>query len=180
MRSLLAVPLLLLALGACGVGGSGRPAAVTAPVSTGASVSTADQAWLTMIHQADLADVQYGRLAARKGATSAVRHAGAMLATGHAALDAKVTHVAGILGIDLPATERADQLALAQRLQKESGSRFDRAFVTAMVQEHDKAVAATEREIGSGSSPEVTALAHSALPDLREHLAMLHRANPIG
>jgi putative membrane protein len=180
MRRLLVVPLLLIALGACGVGGSGRQVAVTAPVSTGASVSTADEAWLTMIHQADLADIQYGRLAEHKGATSAVRQAGGMLATGHAALDEKVTHVADTLGVDLPAAESTGQLALAQRLQKESGSRFDRAFVAAMVREHEKAIAATEHEIGSGSSPEVTALARAALPDLREHLSMLRRANPVG
>jgi putative membrane protein len=180
MRRLLVVPLLLVALGACGVGGSGRQVAVTAPVSTGASVSTVDEAWLRMIHQADLADIQYGRLAEHKGATSAVRQAGGMLATGHAALDEKVTHVADTLGVDLPATESTGQLTLAQRLQKESGSRFDRAFVAAMVREHEKAIAATEHEIGSGSSPEVIALARAALPDLRQHLAMLRRANPVG
>ena len=180
MRGLLVVPPLLIALGACSVGGGGRQAAVTAPAGTGGPVSTADEAWLTMIHQADLADVQYGRLAERKGATSAVRHAGSMLATGHAALDKKVIHVAGTVGVALPATERADQLALAQRLQKEPGSGFDRAFVTAMAADHEKAIAATESETKNGSSPEVTALARAALPDLREHLAMLRRANPVG
>lgn len=179
MRRLLAVPLLTV-LGACGTGGSGRQAAVTAPVSTGAAVSAADEAWLAAIHQADLADVQYGRLAERKGATSAVRQAGSMLAAGHAALDQKVTNVADTVGVDLPRTERAGQLVLAQRLQKESGSRFDRAFVTTMVQEHEQAIATTEDEVRGGSSPEVTALARTALPDLREHLSMLRRASPVG
>lgn len=180
MRRLLVVPSLLIALGACGVGGSGRQAAVTAPVSSGASVSPADHAWLITMHQADLADVQYGRLAERKGATLAVRRAGSMLVAGHTALDEKVTNVADTVGVALPATERAGQLALAQRLQKESGSRFDRAWVTAMVQEHEKAIATTEDEVRGGSSPEVTALARMALPDLREHLTMLRRANPVG
>jgi putative membrane protein len=171
----LLVVLLLGTLGACGV--SGRPVAVTTPVS---SASARDRAWLTTMHQADLADGQYGRLAERKGATAAVRHAGSMLTTDHAALDQKVLRVAGDLGVALPATERSGQLALAQRLEKESGSAFDRAFVSALVTEHEKAVAATEDEVRHGSSPEVTALARSALPGLREHLSMLRRADPVG
>jgi putative membrane protein len=103
-----------------------------------------------------------------------------MLATDHAALDQKVLHVASDLGVDLPATERSGQLARAQRLEKESGSRFDRDFVTAMVQEHEKAIGATEGEVRGGSSPEVTALARTALPGLREHLAILRKASPVG
>ncbi|MDN3359893.1 DUF4142 domain-containing protein [Actinomadura sp. DC4] len=178
MRRLLVVVPFLLASGACGTGG-GRQAGVTT-VSSGASVSAADEAWLTTIHQADLAGVQYGRLAERKGATTAVRHAGSTLAAGHAALDEKVIHVADTLGVGLPANERISQLVLAQRLQKESGSRFDRVFVAAMAQEHEKTVDGTAKEVRSGSSPEVTALARIALPDLREHLTMLRRANPVG
>ncbi|WP_141955006.1 DUF4142 domain-containing protein [Actinoallomurus bryophytorum] len=175
-----AVGLLLTALGACGAAGGGRQVAVTAPVSSGSAVSSGDRAWLAATHQADLADVQYGRLAERKGATAAVRHAGSMLAADHTAFDQKVTAVAGGLGIELPRSERPAQLALAQRLQKESGSRFDRDFVAAMVEEHKKAITAAGEEIRSGSSPEVTALAHAALPALREHLSMLRKASPVG
>ena len=179
-RFFAAVALLLTALGACGVPGGGRQMAVTAPVFSGAPVSSGDRAWLAATHQADLADVQYGRLAERKGATAAVRHAGSTLATDHTAFDQKVTAVAGGLGIELPKSERPEQLALAQRLQKESGSRFDRVFVDAMVEEHEEAVAAAGEEIRSGSSPDVTALARAALPALREHLSMLRKANPVG
>jgi putative membrane protein len=172
--------LLLTALGACGAGGGGRQVAVTVPVSSGAPVSSGDRAWLAAIHQADLADVQHGRLAERKGATAAVRHAGSMLAADHTAFDQKVTGVAGGLGVELPRTERPEQLVLAQRLQKESGSRFDHDFVAAMVEEHKKAIAAAGEEVRYGSSPDVTALARTALPALREHLSMLRKASPVG
>jgi hypothetical protein len=49
-----------------------------------------------------------------------------------------------------------------------------------MVEEHKKAIAAAGEEIRSGSSPDVTALAHAALPALREHLSMLRKASPVG
>lgn len=173
-----AVALLATVLGACGIGGTGRQAAVT--VASSAHVSAADRAWLGAMHQANLSDVQLGRLAERKGATAAVRHAGSMLAADHTAFDQKVTGVASGVGVELPRTERPEQLVLAQRLQKESAGKFDHAFVTAMVAEHKKAIAATGEEIRTGSSPAVTGLAHAALPELRHHLSMLRKASPVG
>ncbi|MGH3373654.1 MAG: DUF4142 domain-containing protein [Actinoallomurus sp.] len=169
-----------LALTACGPGGTGREVAVTTPASSSASVSNGDRAWLASIHQSGLADVQYGKLAERKGATSAVRQAGTKLAADHTAFDKMVLRVADGLGIELPKTERAGRLAEARQLEQESGSRFDRDFVNAMTGEHRKSVAETEQEIRAGRSPEVTALARTALPTLRAHLQMLRRASPVG
>lgn len=169
-----------LALTACGTGGAGHEVAVTTPASSTASVSADDRAWLREMHQSGLADVQYGKLAERKGATAAVRRAGTTLAADHAAFDKMVMRVADGLGIALPTTERAGRLAEARRLEKESGSRFDRAFVATMTEEHRKAIAGAEKEAREGSSPEVTALARAALPGLRGHLDMLRKANPVG
>lgn len=154
--------------------------AVTAPVSSTASVSAADRAWLAATHQSDRAEVQYGRLAERKGTIAAVRHAGSVLETEHDAFDAKVLHVAGGLGIELPAAERSAQIAVGRRLENESGSRFDRDFTETMADEHRRAITAAEEETREGGSPDVVALARTALPLLRGHLEMLRRANPVG
>lgn len=163
-------------LAGCGTAGTGRQAAVTAP----ASASAADRAWLTGMHQANLADVDYGRLAQRLGATSAVRHAGSMLVTDHTELDRKVTGVARDLGVDLPSSARPAQLDVARRLAGKTGGRFDRDFVAALTEGHQKAIDDTEREVRHGSAPTAVGLARAALPGLREHLSMLRRANPVG
>ena len=165
-------------LGACGTTGPGREVAVTVPAN--GPVSAADRAWLMTTHQDALADVRYGRLAEHKGVTAAVRRAGAALAAERAAFDAKVEHVAAALGVDLPRTERGRQVALARRLDAEAGSRFDRHFVTAMAEEHERALADAERLVRDGSSPAVAALARTSLPALRDHLARLRSADPFG
>lgn len=167
-----------LAPAACGTGSAGRDVAVTS--SPSASVSAGDRAWLTDTHQSNLADVQYGRLAQRKGATTAVREVGRMLATDHDAFDKKVVRVAERLHVELPGSPGAGRLAVAQRLDKESGSRFDRDFTTTMAEEHRKAIARAQEEVRDGSFPEVIGLARAALPDLRRHLDMLRRASPVG
>ena len=167
-------------LSACGTEGTGRQVAVTAPVSSNAPASGGDRAWLVEIHQSALADVQYGRLAERRGATSAVRRAGTALAAEHAAFDTMVVRVADHLSIELPVSERAVRFTGALRLEKESGSRFDRDFVAAMTDEHRRAIDGAERQVRHGTSPEVMALARTALPVLRGHLDMLRKASPVG
>jgi putative membrane protein len=165
-------------LSGCGVGGMGHQAAMTAPVS--ASASAADRTWLTGMHRANLADVEYGRLAERKGATSAARHAGTMLVADHRALDKKVIAVAHGVGVDLPTSQTPEQVALGRRLAIESGSRFDHDFVASLTEEHQKAIDDTASEVRRGSAPAVVALARTALPGLREHLSMLRQASPVG
>ncbi|MFB9838192.1 DUF4142 domain-containing protein [Actinoallomurus acaciae] len=177
-QSTMVVVLVLGTLGACGTFRTGRDVAVTVPADVPAS--EADRDWLTTAHQDDLADIQYGGLAQRKGVTAAVRHAGRVLAADHAAFDAKLTHVADGLGADLPRSEGADQFAVALRLEKETGSRFDRDFVTVTIDSHERAVARAEEEVRGGSSPAAIALARTVLPELREHLTMLRGASPVG
>jgi putative membrane protein len=178
MKRFLTIALVLVALAGCG--GTIRRTAVAAPGGATDVASERDRAWLGAVHQASLMDVQAGRLAAQRGGSAAVRHAGSMLAAGHHELDKKVTHVANSLGIELPATESAEQLALVRRLAKKSGGTFDAEFVSAMTESHEQLIADTEAEIRSGSAPAVRSLARAALPDLREHLAMLRKASPVG
>jgi putative membrane protein len=165
----------LLALASCGTDTARRDAGATVP-----GVSAADRAWLAETHRAGLANVQYGRLAQRKGATAAVREAGGALAADHDRLDRKVASLAGRLHVGLPESAGTVRLAAARRLDGESGSRFDRDFTTTLAGEHREAIAHAEQEVRRGSSPEVIALARAALPELRRHLAMLRRADPVG
>jgi putative membrane protein len=122
--------------------------------------------------------VQSGRLAEKKGGSQAIRHAGAMLVADHSRFDADVTRVAKRLDVELPRTAGADHIAVIQRLDKESGSRFDRDFVTTMIAGHKKVIAATETEVRGGSAPAVKDLARAALPTLHKHLSTLEKASP--
>jgi putative membrane protein len=175
----LAVGTLLVAMPACTSVGTGRRTAVAVTASSpGGTVSARDRAWLVTAHQANLAEIQVGRMAAKKGGSRAIRQTGAMLVTDHTKFDTEVTDVARRLGVELPGSASADDIAAAQRLDKESGVRFDRDFVTTMIAGHRNVIALTEAEVRQGSSADVTALARSALPTLHRHLAVLEKASP--
>jgi len=59
----------------------------------------------------------------------------------------------------------------ADQLSGLKGAEFDRAYMTHMVDDHEKDVKAFEQESQSGQDPEVKAWAAKQLPTLREHLS---------
>jgi putative membrane protein len=174
------VALLLAASAACSTSGTGPQAVRTVSASPGPSVSSRDRSWLAEAHQANLAEAQCGKLAEKKGSSAAVRRAGATLVMDHTHFDNEVTRVADALAVELPRTLAREDLAVAQRLEKESGGQFDHDFVSTMIADHKKLIADTEAEVREGSSPKVIGLARTALPTLRKHLNTLEKAAPTG
>jgi putative membrane protein len=167
----LVIAVALSGTAACAGGGATRSAGNGSP-----SVSGRDRSWLAVVHQANLAEVEAGELAEKKGTAAAVRAAGAMLVTDHTASDAEVTRVAKSLGITLPGSVTPEDAAAAKRLGHEAGAQFDDDFVATMTTGHRKAITATRAEIAQGADPQVKALARTTLPVLRKHLTTLQKA----
>lgn len=170
-----AVAALLGASAACGPS--------TAPTAGGAGgaspspgVSRQDQAWLQHLHEADLAEVEAGEMAAKKGASPVVRATGTMLATDHDRFDTAVIRTAQSLGVDLANAAAPEDAAARDRLADETGSTFDHDFTATMIIDHEKMIDDTQTEISQGSSPQVTGLARQALPMLRKHRTAAQKA----
>lgn len=169
------VMLALTSAVACAAGGSARHTA-----STGTPSTTGDRTWLVAAHQANLAEVEAGELAKKKGGTAAVRAVGAMLVADHVASDTQVTRVAKGLKLTLPSSAAPEDAAAASRLGDEAGAQFDHDFVSTMMTGHQELIAKTQTEISHGSTPQVKSLAQSTLPVLRKHLTMLQKAVTTG
>jgi putative membrane protein len=167
--------LALTGAAACAAGSATHAASTGTP-----SPSDGDRTWLAGAHQANLAEVQVGELAKKKGGTAAVRAAGAMLVTDHTASDTQVAHVAKGLKMTLPSSAAPADAAAASRLGDEAGAQFDHDFVSTMMTGHQKVIAQTQTEISQGSTPQIKNLAQSTLPVLRKHLTMLQKAAPAG
>ncbi|MCO6011232.1 DUF4142 domain-containing protein [Actinoallomurus purpureus] len=160
--------------------GAARPTSVMVSPTSRAPVSAQDRAWLREAHQANLAEIEVGELAGKKGTTAEVRSAGRMLVSDHTAFDGKVTRLAERLGVSLPKTPTPADATVASRLRNESGKTFDQNFLSTMVGGHQKVIADTRTQVSQGSSPQVIALAKHALPELRTHLAMLRKTQTSG
>ena len=167
--------LALTGAAACAAGSATHTATTGTP-----SMNGGDRAWLAAAHQANLAEIQVGELAKKKGGSAAVRAAGAMLVTDHVASDTQVTRVAKSLRLTLPSSAAPADAAAASRLGDEAGAQFDHDFVSTMMTGHRKLIGETQTEISRGSTPQIKSLAQSTLPVLRKHLTMLQKAAPAG
>jgi predicted outer membrane protein len=66
----------------------------------------------------------------------------------------------------------AKDQALVNRLSGLSGDAFDKAYIGAMVKEHETDIAEFEREANSGKDDDFKSFASKTLPTLKEHLQM--------
>jgi putative membrane protein len=159
----------------CGEATTGARMATASPqASVAAQVPPSDQdrIWMKKIHRDYLAEARAGGLAERKGATAAVKELGAKLVSAHTELDAELTQAAARLGVELPSELSGQQKKAGKALEKASGEDFDRAFLAMIRKQHATAIGETRAELKKGSSPEVKAMAKSALQVLRHHLLL--------
>ncbi|MEU8247700.1 DUF4142 domain-containing protein [Nonomuraea sp. NPDC048916] len=177
--SLLTAALAVTASAGCGgaVTTAGTGLAAASPTATATvQPSDRDKVWLRRIHRGNLAEIQAGRLAEKKGATQQVKSIGEMLVKDHGEFDTKLVELAETLRVKLPEGLTEAQREQAKRLEAASTGTFDREFVSQMTAAHKVAIAATKQEIDRGSSPQVVELAKSALPAVEDHLSLLEKA----
>lgn len=155
--------------------------------TTGAAVSPTpqtlsrqDRDFLIEAHQANLAEIKGGKAAEEKTADQEGRESGKLVrdlgerfVTDHKKLDKALRKVADRLGVELPDQPTAAQREQLEKLKALSGAEFDRAWISEELTGHRETLAAVEKEIESGSSPEVKELATDAKPVVQEHIDLL-------
>jgi len=143
------------------------------PAATGAATAAAEShaaQFLTDAMKGDNGEVRVGKLALEKGSSQGVKDFGQMLVTDHGKAKEQVVQVAQPMNV--PATDdtlpEAD--AVHTRLQGLSGAAFDKEFIAAMIEDHQKDIDKFEQEAGSGDPAQVTDLARQTVPTLKKHL----------
>lgn len=141
------------------------------------ATSAQDRAFMTTIHQGNLAEIAAGGAAERQGASAGVRAMGARLIADHSRLDANLRALAASLNVPLPTTPSAAQQQELARIEALSGSAFDQAWISSQITGHENALAAIRQEITQGENPQVIQAARTAEPVVLRHLRMLRALN---
>ena len=76
----------------------------------------------------------------------------------------------------LPAEPTADQKNQKAKLEKLSGTAFDKAYADLMVTNHRNNIPLFERQAAKGADAELKQFASNTLPTLKEHLEMALKA----
>jgi len=142
-----------------------------------APMFAADDAFVKKAAEGGMAEVQLGKLAAEKASSDAVKKFGQRMADDHGKANDELKTLAQKKNIALPTDLDAKDKALHDRLEKLSGQAFDRAYMQAMLTDHQKDVSEFRTESKSGSDPDVKAWAAKTLPTLEDHLKQARETN---
>jgi putative membrane protein len=119
--------------------------------------------------QGGMAEVSLGKLAADKATDPDVKQFAQRMVDDHSKANEELTNLATAKGMQPPPSPDAQQQALMDRLGKLSGPAFDRAYMQAMVGDHNHDVSEFRTFAQRGTDPDVKAWAAKTLPTLEEH-----------
>ena len=136
-----------------------------------------DKRFLKAAAIGDEAEIQLGQLAEQKASDNKVRQFGARLVKDHSNNDDLLKGVAQSQRVALPTELDPEHQDLKARLEKLSGTQFDKAFVREMVQEHKKTIAKFQHEAATSTDPTVKGFAQQSVPVLQSHLTEAKRLN---
>ncbi|HEU4754174.1 MAG TPA: DUF4142 domain-containing protein, partial [Armatimonadota bacterium] len=122
--------------------------------------------------QGGMAEVQLGKMAAQKGASSDVKQFGQRMADDHSKANQELMDLAKQKGVALPSDTGAAHKALMSRLSRLSGAAFDRTYMGEMVKDHTKDVREFQHAAQTAKDADLKAWAGKTLPTLQDHLKM--------
>ena len=115
------------------------------------------------------AEVELGKLATANAQNAEVKSYGQMVVSDHGKANAELKTLAAKKNVTLP-TDLGPHASTVEDLKGLKGAEFDREYVDAMVEDHEKDVAAFQRQADNSSDPDVKAFAAKTLPVLKTHL----------
>lgn len=128
------------------------------------------QSFLKQAAEANIAEVELGEVAQERAARKEVKEYAQHLQKEHKMSIEKLESIASKKDMELPDEPNASQKKMKERLSKLEGPAFDKAYLDAMVKDHQKNIKTFEQQAKSAKDPEVKQYASQTLPTLREHL----------
>ena len=159
-------------------GGTGDTASDAADTSTAPSTATqssapADSAttmFMTKAASGGVMEVQLGQLAQQQGQSQRVKDFGAMMVRDHGKANDELKSLASAKNVTLSDSLTAEHKRHVTSLQNKKGAAFDKAYMSMMVQDHQKDIQEFEKASNNLSDGEVKAFATRTLPVLKAHL----------
>ncbi len=136
--------------------------------------STTDADFYTKAGQAGLAEVELGKLAVQKAQNAEVKKFAQKMVDDHTKAANELKELAAKKGKELPADMDSSHKSTLEKLKGLSGADFDKAYVDAMVDDHEDAVDLFENESEDGTDADTKAFAAKTLPTLKAHLEAIN------
>ncbi len=136
-------------------------------------VTGGDLAFMNDAAPGSVAEVELGKMAAGKSQNAEVKAFGQKMVEDHTKAGDELKQLAAQKKVVLPTDVMPAHKQVMDKLSKLSGADFDKEYVKAMVEAHEKDVAAFENVSKTAADADVKAFATKTLPTLKMHLEMI-------
>lgn len=176
LASVAAFAVLLGALAGCAQKGGGSTSSATGMSASGSQVAKADQKMMNDIVEANLAEIETGKLALEKSQNTHIRAFAQKMIDDHTSAMQALQALARTKGIDLPKETDLQHKAMATGLSALSGDTFDRRYLQHIgVADHQRTLDLLKQTIQSTNDRDLRAHATQMLPVVEQHLALAER-----
>ena len=148
--------------------------ALASPIAL-AKADKNDAKALQDLAQANLAEVEAGKLASQKAQDPEVKKFAEHMVEDHGKQLAELKRMAQSKEVTLPAAPKARHQSMMKKLEDLSGDEFDRAYMAQMVKDHGEALTLVQKTAKQSKDDELKAAAQKAAPEIRAHLDMAQK-----
>jgi putative membrane protein len=122
-----------------------------------------------------MTEVELGRLAAEKGGSDEVKDFGNEMVKDHSKINDSLKEVATKMNVTVPSEISAKHHAAVEKMSGLSGAAFDKAYVAAMVTDHEKDIAEFEKADKEVKNADLKKFIEDALPMMKNHLEKIKK-----
>jgi putative membrane protein len=144
--------------------------ALASPFALADKADKNDAKALQDLVQANLAEVQAGKLASQKAQNPEVKKFARHMVEDHGKQLGELKQIAQAKEVTLPAAAKPKHQTAMKKLQDLSGGEFDRAYMTQMVKDHGETLTLVQKTAKQAKDDELKAAAKKAEPAIRRHL----------
>jgi putative membrane protein len=129
-----------------------------------------DSEFLVDAAEINLAEIEIGKLAQQKGTHPEVKKFGKMLVDDHQKLSNEVKSLADSRNFSVPLSLTEDGKEEYNKLNKETGTDFDKKFINVIIDEHEDAIDKFSKAADKANDEEIKAWASKNVSSLTAHL----------
>jgi putative membrane protein len=141
----------------------------------GIAVEPSDAEFATKAAVGGMAEVEFGNLALEKTNNPQVKDFANMMVTDHGKANEELIAIAKMKNITLPGALDEEHQKKRSELNGKTGKDFDKAYVEAMVDGHEKTLKLMQDEAKDGKDADLKAFASKTTPVVNTHLVMIKK-----
>ena len=150
-------------------------ALLSVPAAFAQKMDNNDAAALKQLAQANLNEIEAGKLAASKAQNPQVKQFGQKLADDHARMFEDLKRLAKMKDVALPDKATLKDVAQTKMLERKSGAEFDREYMDHMVNDHEKDLKDMQQIAEKAKDAEFKQAVQQAIPTVQSHLTLAQR-----